>query len=141
MAATFNKFNYWAEICLKGVNLASDTMNIMLTNTAPVATNNTYLLNGDLSTGNGYTLSGASLTLTTNSQTGGTYTMAANQVTWTASGGTIGPFRYVILYDLTTSGGPNCAWWDYGSSITLQIGETFTVQFNSANPGNVFQLS
>jgi len=52
-------------------------------------------------------------------------------VTWTASGGSIGPFRYVVLYNdtQTSPADPLIAWWDYGSAVTLADGESFVVDF------------
>jgi hypothetical protein len=155
--AAYNKFNIFIENVMEKVhNLGSDTLRILLTNTSPnaadtivdttdtpctvEATSNAV----EVAAGNGYTKKGEALTVTTSAQSGGTYTLAANQIVWTASGGTIGPFRYVVLYNDTggtTATRPVISWWDYGSSITLADTETFTVQFNSASPGTVFTAS
>ena len=54
-------------------------------------------------------------------------------VVFTASGGSIGPFRYVVLYNDTATSDELIGWWDYGSSITLLSGETFTVDFDATN--------
>lgn len=155
--AAYNKHNsFVADLCLARLNLSTDALSILLTNTAPVAgdiqvdttttpctikaTSNAV----EVAAGNGYTKKGIALTITTSSQAAGTYTLAANQAVWTASGGTIGPFRYVDLYDdtaLTSATRPVVSWWDYGSSITLNATETFTVQFNSTNPGTIFTLA
>jgi hypothetical protein len=53
----------------------------------------------------------------------------ADPATWTATGA-IGPFRYAVLYNDTSADDDLIAWWDYGSSITLNNGDTFTVDFD-----------
>lgn len=152
--AAYNKHDIFVQNIMNGVHiLSSDTLRILLTNTAPVAgdtivdtTTGTCTIKAtsnaaEIAAGNGYTKKGNALTITTSGQTSGTYTLAANQSVWTAAGGTIGPLRYVDLYDdtaATTATRPVISWWDYGSSITLNSTETFTVQFNSANPGTIF---
>ena len=139
--ATYNKFNAWVEALEEVANLESDTIKVMLVNSpAPVATNSVKADLTEIGTGNGYSAGGTAATITTKSQTSGTYTLAANQVVFTASGGTIGPFRYAVLYDdtPTSPADPLIAWWDYGSGITLNDGETFTVKFNNTDPGTIF---
>lgn len=139
--ATFNKLNSFAAFMPNGgVNLASDTTKCMLTNTAPIATNTTYtsISSTELASGAGYTTGGAAATLTSSTQTSGTYKFvtALASPTWTASG-SMGPFRYAVLYDSTT--GALIGWWDFGSSLTLTSGQTFTVALDATN--GVFQLS
>jgi hypothetical protein len=155
--ATYNKFNQFVEdLCKKKMDLSADSFFVLLTNTAPnaadikvdttttpctvAATSNA----AEIAAGNGYTKKGGALTITTSSQSSGTFTWAANQVVFTASGGTIGAFRYVVLFDDTSAtSATRCvvAWWDYGSAVTLNDGETFTVKFNNANPGTIFTLA
>ena len=153
--AAYQKFNTFAEeVCEKVHNLGSDSLKIMLTNTAPNAADTHFDTSVDLrleatsnaldlTTANGYTAGGAAVTVTTSSQTAGTYTLAANQVVFTASGGSIGPFRYIVLYNNTGGAAatrPLIAWWDYGSALTLADTDTLTVKFNNANPGTIFTL-
>lgn len=141
--AVYNKFNDFSEQLANGVqNFATDTYKIALSNTAPVATNTILSNITQISAGNGYT-SGGSTTTITLSETTGTTTVSGTQVVFTASGGSIGPFRYVVLYnDTTTSPSkPLVAWWDYGSSLTLADGETFTVKFSNTTPGAIFTLA
>jgi hypothetical protein len=58
---------------------------------------------------------------------------------FTAASGTIGPFRYATLYNDTSTNDQLIGFWDYGSSITLQDTETFTVDFDATN--GVLQLA
>lgn len=135
MAAAYNKFNIFVQdITNKVHNLGSDTLKIALTNTAPVATNTQFSNITEISSGNGYTAGGNACAITSNTQTGGVEKLIlANPATWTASGGTIGPFRYAVLYNATASGSPLIAYWDYGSSITLNSGEQFQVSLDATN--------
>jgi hypothetical protein len=126
----YNKFNLTVEDWLKGVmNLSSDTVKVMLTNTAPVATNHVYadISGSELANGNGYTTGGATVAGTSVSNSSGTETFAASATTWTSVTGNMGPFRYIVYYDSTPSTKTLIAWYDYGSSITLNgvAGETF----------------
>jgi hypothetical protein len=141
--AAYNKFNDFSEQLANGVqNFATDVYKVALSNTAPVATNTILSNITQISAGNGYT-SGGSTTTITLAEVTGTTTVSGTQVVFTASGGSIGPFRYVVLYnDTTTSPSkPLVAWWDYGSSITLADGETFTVKFSNTTPGAIFTLA
>lgn len=126
--ATFNKFNAWAETMVEGANLGSDQFVIALTDSAPVATNSVI---ADITQISYTNLSSRNVTTTSSSQTSGTYTLVLADLVMTASG-SVGPFRYVVLYDDTLAGDPLVGWWDYGSSITMANSETFTVDFTGA---------
>lgn len=140
MAAYF-KFNaFVADIAGKVHNLGADALKVLLSNTALAAANAVKADLTEIGAGNGYAAGGTAVVITTSSQAAGLYTLAGNQVVFTAAGGTIGPLRYAALYNSTPGAGPLIGGWDYGSSITLQIGETFTVQFNSANPGTILTI-
>lgn len=133
--ATFNKYQCFVENLAEKVhNLGSDTLKIALTNTAPAATDtvwNTTVYPAPTSA-NGYTAGGNTLTVTSSAQTSGTYKLVVSDSVFTAAGGAIGPFRYVVLYNSTASGAV-IGYYDYGSSITLNDTETFTVDFDAAN--------
>ena len=126
--ATFNKFNAWAETMVEAANLASDQFVIALTDSAPSATNSVL---ADITQISYTNLSSRNVTTTSASQTGGTFTLVLADLVMTASG-SVGPFRYVVLYDDTVAGDPLVGWWDYGSSITMANSETFTVDFTGA---------
>lgn len=125
--SSYTKFQPFVEyLAEKAFNLGSDTLKVMLCNTAPVNTNG---LKGDLteiSSGFGYTAGGTAATISSSAQTSGTYKLVLADVVFTASGGSIGPFRYAVLYDDTAASDQLIGFWDYGSSITLADGESFT---------------
>jgi hypothetical protein len=134
--ASFNKFHAFVEaLAEKKHNLGSDALKVYLSNTAPDAS--THAEKGDLaeiSSGNGYAAGGNAASVDTSTQTAGTYKLVLDDpATWTAAGGTIGPFRYAVLYNDTAANDELIGWWDYGSSITLAAGETFTVDFDPAS--------
>lgn len=142
--ATFNKFNCFVEnVAEKVHNLGSDTLKIMLTNSAPNAADTIYNESAgqvqgtsnapEITAENGYSAGGATVTITASSQSGGTYKLVGNDVVFTASGGTFGPARYAVLYN--NSGGsanarPVIGWWDRGASVTPNAGETLTIDLD-----------
>ena len=134
--ASFNKFEAFTEHLAEKVHdLDLDTIKVYLTDNAPSASLDAVKadLVESLSTANGYTAGGADATAAT-SRSGGTTSVTGVDIVWTASGGSIGPFRYAVLYNdtPTSPADPLIGWWDYGSSITLASGETFTVDFGAS---------
>jgi hypothetical protein len=131
--AILNKFNSFVEALAEKVhNLGADTLKVMLTNSAPAAANSVKADITEISAGNGYTAGGATVTISGSSQTSGTYKLTLADVVITASGGSIGPFRYVVLYNDTATNDELIGYFDYGSSISLAAGETFTVDFDAS---------
>lgn len=130
--ATFNKFRAFVQDLGRKVhNLNSDSLKVLLTNTVPVNTNAVLADLTDLSTASGYTAGGTASAGTAYSQTAGVGTLSGGNVVFTASGGAIGPFRYAAIYNATASGGPLIGWWDYGSSISLNSGDSLTVDLSA----------
>lgn len=68
-------------------------------------------------------------------QTAGVYKLVLTDVVITAAGGSIGPFRYVVLYNDTPTApaDPLIGWYDYGSAVTLATSESLTVDFDATN--------
>ena len=131
--ATFNKFNSFVEALAEKVhNLGSDTLKVMLTNSAPSAANTVKANITEIAAGNGYSAGGTQAVISASSQTSGTYKLVLADVVFTASGA-VGPFRYVVLYNDTATNDELIAYADYGSSISLANGETFTVDFDAVN--------
>ena len=132
--ATFNKFNSFVEaLAEKTHNLGSDTLTVALSNTLPVNTN-TVLVNitqiAYTNIQNGAT-TGRDLTGVTSAQTSGTYKLDANDLVLTATG-TVPTFRYVVLFNQTATNDELIGWYDYGATVDLLNGETFTITWDAA---------
>lgn len=143
--ATYNEINDWLANMVEVANLESDEFMIALSNTAPGS-------EGTPPTGDGagvlanvteiaYTnLSSRIITTTSSAQASGLYKLVLQDLVLTASGA-VATFRYVYVYDNTPTSpaDPLVCYYDYGSEVTLQDGETFTIDFDDAN--GLFQVS
>lgn len=130
---TLSKFNSFVEALAEKVhNLGADTLKVALTNSAPVATNTVLGDITQIANGNGYTTGGTATTISSSAQSSGTYKLVITDVVFTASGGAIGPFQYVVIYNDTASNDELIAWYDYGSPISIPNGATFSVDFNAS---------
>lgn len=140
--ATFNKLNGFVEHAAEKVhNLGADQLAVALSNTAPgsegtpptgstaacILANVTQITYTNLSSRN--------ITTTSSAQTSGTYRLILQDLVLTASGGSVGPFRYVYIYNdtPTSPADPLIGYYDYGSSITLADTETLTIDFDGTN--------
>lgn len=72
------------------------------------------------------------ITKVSSGQTAGAYNFVVQDLTLTAAGGAVGPFRYVAVYNNTATNKDLVGYFDYGSEITLQDTETLLLDFNAA---------
>lgn len=110
---------------------SADTAKVMLSNTAPDVTTDAVKADiTDITNANGY--SGGVSVANVGTRTTLTLTVTGTNVTITASGGAVGPFQYVVLYNdtPTSPADPLIGYWDLGVAVTLQDGESFTTRFN-----------
>lgn len=136
---SFNKFNSFVEALAEKVhNLGSDTLTVALTAAAnaPVATNTVLANLTQISYTN---CSSRAITTSSSSQASGTYKLVLTDLVLTASGGSVGPFRYVVLYNDTATNDELIGWYDYGSDLTLSDGDTLTIDFDGT--GGVLTLA
>lgn len=135
--SAFNKFNVFTQDLGRKVhNLNSDNLFVMLSDVAPVNTNTVDGNITEISAGNGYTAGGNQASSNAYSQTSGVGKLTASNVVFTASGGAIAQFRYVVLYNKTagsSSNRPLIGWLDCGSEVNLTNGNTFTVAWDGTN--------
>lgn len=135
--ASFNKFQNFVEDLGKGVHqlhAAGHTLKVYPSNAAPSASADAVKADlAEITAQNGYP-SGGSDVQNDYTETTGTGTLTAVDVVWTAAGGSFGPLQYIALYNdtPTSPADPLIGWWDYGSSVTVLTGETFTVDFGAS---------
>ena len=143
--ASFVKVNDFVKNAVHNIDLESDQIAVALTNTAPGSESSNPTADGNGIVGNltqiSYSnCSSRNITTTSSTQTGGTYKLVLADLTLTASG-TVGPFRYIYIFDdtVSTPADPIIGFYDYGTSITLNSGDTFTLDFSPSN--GVIQLA
>lgn len=128
--ANFVKINSFVEnIAEKQIDLGGAALTIALTNTAHTSTWDEL---ADLTEISYTNCTSRVITVSTSAQTGGTYKLVCADLTLTASG-TVGPFRYVYIYDDGSTGDKLIGYYDYASSITLNNGDTFKIDFDGSN--------
>lgn len=136
--ATFQKFQPFVENLAEGVfNLGSDTLEIALlaAANAPAGTEGTLSQLTQIS----YTYcSSRVMTLTSSAQSGGLYKLVLQDLQLDASGGSVGPFQYVVLFSQSAASDELIGYWNYGSEVTLGDGESFTIDCDPTN--GVLQL-
>lgn len=127
----FNKFNSFVEALAEKLHdLGADQLTIALTNTAPTA-GNTQL--SDIVQISYTNLSTRNITRTSSSQTSGLYKLVMADLTLTSTGGSTGPFRYVVIFNDTSVNDLLIGWYDYGAALTLNAGESLLVDFDQVN--------
>jgi hypothetical protein len=88
----------------------------------------------ELSTANGYTSGGVTLTCSIPDETEPINFVAAD-FGWTASGGSIGPFRYCVIWNdsTTTPADVLIGYIDVGGDTTITTGNTITFDVDATN--------
>ena len=140
--AAYNKIQDFVEQILKAKHdFSSHTFKFLLTNSAPSASNTIKADLTEITAANGYSAGGLTADGVTLSEASGTAKLVITDEVLTATGGSIGPFRYIVLYNDSTISSADAliCWWDYGSSITLADGESFTIDADATN--GIFQLA
>lgn len=131
--AAYNKFEQFTEDLAEKIHdLDTDQLECYLSNATPSASLDAVKADlAEIATGSGYT--GPEDTANATTRTGGVTSITGTDIVITASGGTIGPFQYVVLQNTTPAAplDPLIAWWDYGAALTLNDGESFTINFGS----------
>ena len=143
--ATFQLFHEFKKYLGDGtIDLDTHTFKVMLSNTAPTVGTNTIKSDiTEISAGNGYTAGGATLTSVTWAETGsgtGVWRWTSADFSWTASGGSIATFQYIVIYDDSVASPvkPLVGYWDYGSALSVTVGNSFA---SSIGANGIIELS
>lgn len=145
--AAYNKFNATCQDFARAIyNLSTTTViKTLLTNTVPTSSwRSSTDITGELATGNGYSTGGSSVAIASAFNGAGNssiYILLQNAaLVFTAGPGSVGPFRYALIAASTTvasstvggaaTGYGILGWYDYGSAITLNNTETFTLTWD-----------
>ena len=133
--AIFNKYNLFVdEVSKGGHNLQTAVYKAALTNTAPNAATDSVWSTGVYpppAGAAGYPAGGNTLTTTSATTSGGAFKLVLADTVFTATG-IIGPFRYAILYN-SSAANKVVGYYDYGSTLTLNTSDTFTLDFDATN--------
>lgn len=135
--ALYKKFEDFVFQLGKGthqLHAAGHTLKFYASNATPSASADTIKSElAEITAENGYPSGGEDAT-NDYTETSGVGTLTGSTVTWTATGGTFGPLQYIVLYNdtPTSPADPLIAWWDLGSSPTIQDTGTFTVSVGAS---------
>lgn len=125
--AMFTLFNSAAGKIGDGtIDLDTHTFKVAASNTAPVATNTILANITQIAAGNGYSTGGVTLTgVTYTEPSAGVWRFDSNDFTFTASGGTMATFRYLVLYDDTAGSDDLVGYYDHGTAVSLPDGSSY----------------
>ena len=130
MSVALTKIHSFVEnLAEKLIDLSGAGLTVALTNTAHTSTWDEL---ADLTQISYANCSTRVVTVASSSQTGGTYTLKLTDLVLTATG-TVGPFRYIYLYDDLSTNDKLIGYYDYGSAVTLESTDTFTIDFDGTN--------
>lgn len=131
--ALFNVVNSFLEAMPnKAHGLNVDTLKILLTNVAPTYATTQKSDITEIAGGTGYTTGGLTCTVTESAQSGGLYKLIIEDLLIVATG-VLGPFRYAVLFNDSSTGDKVIGWADYGESITLENTNSFRINISEVD--------
>lgn len=134
MVSTVTAYDNFFEDLGKGlINMSTDTFKVILV-TSSYTFNSSHNeladITGELTSGNGYTTGGATIANPTWAFASGVTKYDGDNVSWSASGGAIGPVTGAIIYDDTSTGDKLMCYMDFGGEQTAGDSTDFKVTFD-----------
>ncbi|KQM58791.1 MULTISPECIES: hypothetical protein [unclassified Sphingomonas] len=125
--------NTLAESLAKGLHkLTTDALKVALTNDPMTPVKAKLADVTQIAATNGYTAGGLPVTVSASAIDGASFKVGLGDVTFTASGGAMGPFRYAVLYNDSSTDKLLIGYADYGLSYSLPASQPFVVDFDPA---------
>lgn len=139
MAVTVKLYDHTPLRFSNGANAPGDTYIVNLYSALTFTSTDTTKAAAEtgatqLSTANGYTQNTKtldSLALTATGSPANDVKLDANDVSWTASGGAIGPARYALVCNSTDSNSPPVLFMDFGENKTADNGTPFNIAWHA----------
>lgn len=138
MAVTVTLYDHTVSRFASGANAVGDTYKINLYSafSFDAADTTKALAEGgatQLTTANGYTQDSKTLAnVTVSVVTTNDAKFDADDVSWTASGGDIGPASYALIYNDTDTDDPPVAYIAFGEAKTANTGTPFNITWDAA---------
>ena len=129
MASAVKFYSFAEAIAEETHNFASDTFKVALTNSAPTQSNTVLANITEISYTN---ISDRAITTSSSGQTTGTQKVVFATLVLTASGN-VPDFRYVVVYNDTAANDELVCYYDFGSTVSLISGDTFTIAFDGTS--------
>ena len=131
MAAFTKHFAFVEDLAEKKHDMGADQLAFALTanGNAPTTANSQL---SDLTQISYTNASTRNITTASAAQTSGTWKLTLTDWVLTAAGGAIAAFRYLDIFNDTSTNDRLYGWYDYGSALTLNDGETLTVDFDGS---------
>ena len=125
-------YQYWEDVKNGIHNWSSNTFKFALLDVLPDVTTDAVWadVSGDeIAAGFGYSAGGSSMVKTFDGQTDGNWKVVHSALTFTASGGTIGPFVCGVCYNNTAASKNLVFLVNFGQNISIFTGESFPITF------------
>lgn len=135
MAVTWTFFTTFVDALGKELhNFSTDTFKLALSNTLPTAATDDQLADiAQITAANGYSAGGYTLAnVTWSAGAGSKKIFDADDVTVTATGGSIGPFQYCVIYNDTAPGDELIGFFTLDAAETVLDGEAPILKFNAS---------
>ena len=127
MPFSLNKFDSFPlALAQKKHDLTADQLEIALTLSSPNSGNQQL---SDISQISYTNLSARTLVILSATQTSGIFKLLLQDKILYASG-IVAPFRYIVVFNQTSTNDLLIGWYDYGAEVNLQNNETFTIDFD-----------